>query len=108
MLDDMHITFSKPPKCILQMNDSPDCQSPCPGGQWLPGAVFNPAKDCLSSKENRSLDDAAIIWRVEGCDNMPVKRLTLRELRTEAWYITVLIFYYRLAYSLTEFLEYRY
>ncbi|XP_023529559.1 probable acyl-activating enzyme 17, peroxisomal [Cucurbita pepo subsp. pepo] len=87
VLDDMHITFSKPPKCILQMNDSPDCQSPCPGGQWLPGAVFNPAKDCLSSKENRSLDDAAIIWRVEGCDNMPVKRLTLRELRTEAWLV---------------------
>ncbi|KAG6587638.1 putative acyl-activating enzyme 17, peroxisomal, partial [Cucurbita argyrosperma subsp. sororia] len=87
VLDDMHITFSKPPKCILQMNDSPDCQSPCPGGQWLPGAVFNPAKDCLSLNENRSLDDAAVIWRDEGCDNMPVKRLTLRELRTEAWLV---------------------
>ncbi|XP_022973202.1 probable acyl-activating enzyme 17, peroxisomal [Cucurbita maxima] len=87
VLDDMQITFSKPPKCILQMNDSPDYQSPWPGGQWLPGAVFNPAKDCLSLNENRSLDDAALIWRDEGCDNMPVKRLTLRELRTEAWLV---------------------
>lgn len=91
VLNEMHITFSKPPKCILQMNGSPESQSPSPGGQWLPGAVFNPAKDCLSLNENRSLDDVAIIWRDEGCDNLPVKRLTVGELRTEVWYITVYI-----------------
>ncbi|XP_022135246.1 probable acyl-activating enzyme 17, peroxisomal [Momordica charantia] len=87
MLDEMHITFSKPPHCILQMNDSTESQFSSPGGQWLPGAVFNPAKDCLSLNENRSLDDVAIIWRDEGCDNLPVKRLTLGELRTDVWLI---------------------
>ncbi|XP_038880763.1 probable acyl-activating enzyme 17, peroxisomal isoform X2 [Benincasa hispida] len=87
VLDEMHITFSRPPKCILQRNGSPESQSPSPGGRWLPGAVFNPAKDCLSLNKNRSLDDVAIIWRDEGCDNLPVKRLTVGELRTDVWLI---------------------
>ncbi|XP_023516071.1 probable acyl-activating enzyme 17, peroxisomal [Cucurbita pepo subsp. pepo] len=81
VLDEMKITFSKPPNCILQRQFS------SPGGQWLPGAVFNPAKDCLSLNENRSLDDVAIIWRDEGCDDLPLKRLTLGELRAEVWLV---------------------
>lgn len=89
VLDEMNITFSKPPNCILQINDSPESKISSPGGQWLPRAVFNPAKDCLSLNENRSLDDVAIIWRDEGCDDLPLKRLTLRELRSEVWYITI-------------------
>lgn len=89
VLDEMNITFSKPPNCILQINDSPESKFSSPGGQWLPGAVFNPAKDCLSLNENRSLDDVAIIWRDEGYDDLPLKRLTLRELRAEVWYITI-------------------
>ncbi|XP_008453341.1 probable acyl-activating enzyme 17, peroxisomal [Cucumis melo] len=87
VLDEMNITFSKPPNCILQINDSPESKISSPGGQWLPRAVFNPAKDCLSLNENRSLDDVAIIWRDEGCDDLPLKRLTLRELRSEVWLV---------------------
>ncbi|CAK9330025.1 unnamed protein product [Citrullus colocynthis] len=87
VLDEMNITFSKPPNCILQIDDSPEGKFSSPGGQWLPRAVFNPAKDCLSLNENRSLDDVAIIWRDEGCDDLPLKRLTLRELRAEVWLV---------------------
>ncbi|XP_038879186.1 probable acyl-activating enzyme 17, peroxisomal isoform X2 [Benincasa hispida] len=87
VLDEMNITFSKPPNCILQVNNSPERKFSSRGGQWLPRAVFNPAKDCLSLNENRSLDDVAIIWRDEGCDDLPLKRLTLRELRAEVWLV---------------------
>lgn len=93
------------------MNDSPESQFPSPGGQWLPGAVFNPAKDCLSLDANRSLDDVAIICRDEGCDDLPLKRLTLGELRAEVWYITIYLIssYFhdnRLADSSSDFVEY--
>jgi len=34
----------------------------------------------------RTLDDTMLIWRDEEDDGMPVKKMTLEELRMEVWY----------------------
>jgi len=78
----MGILFARPPHCILRESSSD------PGGQWLPGCLLNPAKSCLSLNANRNLDDVAIVWRDEGEDDVPIKKMTLRELRTEVWYVS--------------------
>lgn len=78
----MSVSFSVPPQCILREEPSD------PGGQWLPGAYVNPVKNCLSLNSKRNLDDIMVVWRDEGNDEMPVKKLTLRELRMEVWYAT--------------------
>lgn len=78
----MSVSFSVPPQCILREEPSH------PGGQWLPGAYVNPVKNCLNLNSKRNLDDITVVWRDEGNDEMPVKKLTLRELRREVWYAT--------------------
>lgn len=79
LFEEMDISFSVQPKCILHEN------SAYPGGQWLYGACLNPAKNCLSLNQKKNLDDVAIVWRDEGEDDLPVKKITLQELRTEVW-----------------------
>ena len=80
VLDEMSVSFSLPPQCILRENPSH------PGGQWLPGAHLNPAKNCLSLNGKRTLDDGMVMWRDEGDDKLPVRKMTLKELCTEVWY----------------------
>uniref|UniRef100_A0A1D1XQL0 4-coumarate--CoA ligase n=1 Tax=Anthurium amnicola TaxID=1678845 RepID=A0A1D1XQL0_9ARAE len=77
VLEEMRISFSVRPTCILQEHSS------YPGGQWLPGAVLNAAGNCLTLNDKRGLDDVVIIWRDEGYDDLPVNRMTLKELRGE-------------------------
>lgn len=78
--------FYKPPQCILRENLSGDGHLSVPGGQWLPGACLNPAKNCLSLNCKRSLNDTMIIWRDEGKDDLPLNKMTLKELRAQIWY----------------------
>ncbi|KAK0588029.1 hypothetical protein LWI29_033095 [Acer saccharum] len=85
VLDEMSISFSEPPECILREN--PHGEGSNPGGQWLPGGSVNPAKNCLSMNSKRGLDDIVIRWRDEGDDDVPVKRMTLKELRKEVWLV---------------------
>ncbi|KAL9243339.1 hypothetical protein vseg_017238 [Gypsophila vaccaria] len=79
ILKEMGILFSRPPERILNENSS------YPGGQWLPGCSLNPAKNCLTLNSKRQLDSIAVVWRDEGEDDIPVKKLTLQELRREVW-----------------------
>lgn len=79
VLEEMNVSFSVPPQCILRETPTQ------PGGHWLPGAYLNPAKNCLMSNGKRSLNDMVIIYRNEGEDESPVKRLTLKELRYAVW-----------------------
>ncbi|KAK9669045.1 hypothetical protein RND81_13G105100 [Saponaria officinalis] len=81
ILKEMGISFSKPPQRILYENSS------YPGGQWLPGCSFNPAKNCLTPNSKRHLDSIAVVWRDEGEDDLPVKKMTLQELRREVWLV---------------------
>ncbi|KAH0707670.1 probable acyl-activating enzyme 17, peroxisomal [Solanum tuberosum] len=78
ILEEMNISFSVPPECILRESPSH------PGGQWLPGARVNPAKNCLSLRK-RTLSDVAIIWRSEGNDEALVEKMTCQELRESVW-----------------------
>ncbi|KAK4354364.1 hypothetical protein RND71_026558 [Anisodus tanguticus] len=78
ILEEMNISFSVPPECILRESPSQPC------GQWLPGARVNPAKNCLSLRK-RTLSDVAIVWRSEGNDEAPVEKMTLQELRESVW-----------------------
>lgn len=87
ILDEMNISFSVPPKRILVDDPSQESQLSHPGGQWLPGAYVNPARDCLSLGSKRNLNDVAVIWRDEGSDQMPVKIMTVRKLRSEVWLV---------------------
>ncbi|KAH0975881.1 hypothetical protein GBA52_017780 [Prunus armeniaca] len=87
VLDEMNASFSIPPQCILRENLSGDGQLSVPGGQWLPGAFGNPAKNCLSLNHKRSLNDTMVIWRDEGNDDLPLNKMTLKELRTEVWLV---------------------
>ncbi|KAJ6970232.1 acyl-activating enzyme 17 [Populus alba x Populus x berolinensis] len=86
ILDEISVSFSVPPQCILSENTSRESSLANPGGQWLPGAYVNPAKTCLTLNCKRTLDDVVIRWRDEGNDDMPVSSLTLEELRSEVWY----------------------
>ncbi|PNY04966.1 putative acyl-activating enzyme peroxisomal-like [Trifolium pratense] len=83
VLDEMNISFSKPPECILRDNPNEDGSSSYPSGQWLPGASINPAQNCLNLNGTRSLNDTVIIWRDELQDDLPLQRMTLEELRQE-------------------------
>lgn len=86
ILDEMNAVFYKPPQCILRENLSGDGHSSVPGGQWLPGACVNPAKNCLTLNCKRSLNDTMIIWRDEGKDDLPLNKMTLKELHAQIWY----------------------
>ncbi|GAB2209565.1 hypothetical protein Droror1_Dr00026784 [Drosera rotundifolia] len=81
IFEEMGISFFNPPRCILHENPS------YPGGQWLPGAVVNPAYSCLSLSGVRNGGDVAILWRDEEDDDLPVKKLTLDELRSKIWLV---------------------
>ncbi|XAR63868.1 Acetate--CoA ligase [Bertholletia excelsa] len=81
MFDELKVSFSVSPQCILRDNLA------YPGGQWLPGACLNPARECLSLNGKRTLDNIMLIWRNEEDDNMPVSKTTLKELRTEVWLV---------------------
>uniref|UniRef100_A0A0D2ZQV4 AMP-dependent synthetase/ligase domain-containing protein n=2 Tax=Brassica oleracea var. oleracea TaxID=109376 RepID=A0A0D2ZQV4_BRAOL len=56
-----------------------------PGGNWLPGAYLNPARNCLSNSAKKRSDDVVIRWRNEGSDDLPVNAMTLLELRSHVW-----------------------
>ncbi|EXC27997.1 putative acyl-activating enzyme 17 [Morus notabilis] len=83
----MNVSFSKPPECIFRENLPGEEHVSRPGGQWLPGAYVNPAKNCLNVNSKRSLDDTMIVWRDEGKDDLPVNKMTLEELRSEVWLV---------------------
>ncbi|XP_004299255.1 PREDICTED: probable acyl-activating enzyme 17, peroxisomal [Fragaria vesca subsp. vesca] len=87
VLDEMNVLFSKPPQCILRENLSGDGHLSVPGVQWLPGACVNPARNCLSLNSKRSLNDTMVIWRDEGKDDLPLNKMTLKELRAEVWLV---------------------
>lgn len=87
----MNISFTKPPECILRDNLPGEDRSSLPSGQWLPGASINPAQNCLNVNGNRSLNDTVIIWRDELHDNLPLQRMTLKELRQEIWYAACIL-----------------
>lgn len=87
----MDVSFSVPPQCILSDYMSGEGQFSYPGGQWLPGAFINPAKNCLSLNSKRNLEDTVLIWRDEGKDDQPLNKMTLVELREEIWYESLLI-----------------
>ncbi|CAN4088292.1 unnamed protein product [Withania somnifera] len=85
VFEEMNISFSVSPECILR-------ETPLhPGGQWLPGARLNPAKNCLRLDAKRSVSDLVVITRDEGDDEAPVTKLNLQELRSAVW---------RVAYSI--------
>ncbi|PIN10795.1 Acyl-CoA synthetase [Handroanthus impetiginosus] len=81
LLGKMNISFSIPPECILREDPT------CPGGHWLPRATMNPAKNCLSLNAQRTLEDIAVIWRDEGDDEVPVNKMTFKELRSSVWLV---------------------
>lgn len=87
VFEEMNISFSKPPECILRDNLPGEDRSSLPSGQWLPGASINPAQNCLNVNGNRSLNDTVIIWRDELHDDLPLQRMTLQELRQEIWLV---------------------
>lgn len=89
VLEEMCVNFSVPPDCILHESSSEESHILNPGGKWLPGAFVNPANNCLVVNSKRSLDDIVIRWRDEGDDNLPVKSMTLKELQTEVWYVSI-------------------
>ncbi|KAL5723462.1 putative acyl-activating enzyme 17 [Ranunculus cassubicifolius] len=79
VLNEMNIIFSVPPSCILREHSS--------GGEWLAGALLNSAENCLCVNAKRSLEDIVVKWRGEGDDDLPVKTMTLKELREEVWLV---------------------
>ncbi|XP_015883196.3 hexanoyl-CoA synthase [Ziziphus jujuba] len=87
ILDEMNVSFSIPPQCILRENVSGERHFSHPGGEWLPGAFVNPANNCLSLNYKRNLDDSMVLWRDEGKDDLPINKMTLKELREEVWLV---------------------
>ncbi|KAK4409509.1 putative acyl-activating enzyme 17, peroxisomal [Sesamum angolense] len=81
LFDKMNISFSVPPVCILREDPTH------PGGHWLPCATTNPANNCLSLNSERTLEDIAVIWRDEGEDELPINKMTLKELRKSVWLV---------------------
>ncbi|KAK9107209.1 hypothetical protein Syun_023220 [Stephania yunnanensis] len=87
VLDEMDISFSVPPSCVLCESSSLDGCLAHPGGQWLPGAYLNSARNCLSVSSKRNKDDVMVIWRNEGDDDLPLNHMTLAQLRKEVWLV---------------------
>ncbi|XP_051131295.1 probable CoA ligase CCL12 [Andrographis paniculata] len=80
VLKELSVQFSLPPKCILDTSDKSK-----PHGTWLPGAILNIADCCIqpNSYLKKHDDSLAIVWRDEGCDDLNVKSMTLKELREQ-------------------------
>ncbi|KAF3792031.1 putative acyl-activating enzyme 17 [Nymphaea thermarum] len=89
VFDELNISFSVPPTCILGNCESDEGRLSYPGGQWLPGAMMNAAENCLTSNGKRNLHDTAIIWRDEGSDSLPLSRMTFKELHAEGSAIAI-------------------
>ncbi|CAN6448684.1 unnamed protein product [Victoria cruziana] len=83
VFDELNISFSVPPTCILGNCESHDGGLFSPGGRWLPGAMINAAENCFTPNGRRNLHDTAIVWRDEGSDNLPLSRVTFKELYVE-------------------------
>lgn len=77
VLNELKISFHVPPVTIFREHIS------YPGGQWLPEAVLNSAENCFCWNGRRDKDDIAVIWRDEGCDNLPLKHMTFKELHEQ-------------------------
>ncbi|KAL3691885.1 hypothetical protein R1sor_005536 [Riccia sorocarpa] len=80
VLGEMSVYFHQAPRCILE-----DSDEKMEGGVWLPESVLNIAHCALSPhpRIGKTDDSVAIIWRDEGSDDLPVKSLTLGELRAK-------------------------
>ncbi|XP_030524325.1 probable CoA ligase CCL12 [Rhodamnia argentea] len=80
ILNELSISFHRPPSCILYTSDKSK-----PSGTWLPGAVLNIAECCLlpSQRQRKGDDSIALVWRDEGNDHMSVHRMTVKELREQ-------------------------
>lgn len=76
VLNEMGVVFNQQPHCILDTSDNN-----LPGGQWLPGAVLNVAECFLAAKPGRPDSSTAIVYRNEGEDDLPVRKVTLGQLR---------------------------
>ena len=76
VLNEMGVVFNQQPHCILDTSDNN-----LPGGQWLPGAVLNVAECLLAAKPGRPDSSTAILYRNEGEDDLPVRKVTLGQLR---------------------------
>eukprot|EP00252_Welwitschia_mirabilis_P004641 TRINITY_DN14944_c0_g1_i1.p1 TRINITY_DN14944_c0_g1~~TRINITY_DN14944_c0_g1_i1.p1 ORF type:complete len:739 (+),score=151.86 TRINITY_DN14944_c0_g1_i1:56-2272(+) len=84
LLSELDIQFHVPPSQILEFS-VPETSEFFPGGRWLPGALLNAAENCLLESSKRKSSDPAIIWRGEQEDDLPLKRLTLEQLRQQVW-----------------------
>lgn len=80
VLKELSVWFREAPRCVLDDTDESK-----PGGTWFPGSVFNIAECCvLPTSYPRKMDNnVAIVWREEGCDDHPVSRLSLKDLREQ-------------------------
>ncbi|XVF47499.1 hypothetical protein PTKIN_Ptkin03bG0113700 [Pterospermum kingtungense] len=80
VLKELSVVFHESPSCIL--DNSNKLKS---SGTWLPGAVMNIAECCLlpSSHPRKEDESCALVWREEGCDDLDVNRMTLKELREQ-------------------------
>ncbi|KAL3655286.1 putative acyl-activating enzyme 17, peroxisomal [Castilleja foliolosa] len=80
LFEKMNTFFSVHPECILREVPSHL------GGQWLPNATTNPANNCLSGVKG-TLENIAVIWRDETDDELPVNKMSLKELRASVWLV---------------------
>ncbi|CAK9186946.1 unnamed protein product [Ilex paraguariensis] len=80
VLKELSILFREPPRCILETSDKSQH-----GGTWLPGSVLNIAECCLlsTSYPKKHDCDIAIVWRDDGCDDLEVNQMTLKQLREQ-------------------------
>ncbi|EOY32310.1 Acyl-activating enzyme 18 [Theobroma cacao] len=80
VLKELSVVFRESPRSILDKSNKSK-----PSGTWLPGAVVNIAECCLlpSSHTKKQDDSCAIVWREEGCDNLDVNHIMLKELREQ-------------------------
>ncbi|XP_022753513.1 probable acyl-activating enzyme 18, peroxisomal isoform X2 [Durio zibethinus] len=80
VLKELSVVFRESPSCILDKSNKLK-----PSGTWLPGAVLNIAECCLlsSTHPRKEENSCALVWREEGCDDLDVNRITLKELREQ-------------------------
>lgn len=83
VLNELRISFSSPPSSILRMPTLKDDYLSFPGGQWLHEGVLNAAGNCINPTDKKKLENVMVIWRNEEEDNMPVNRMTLKDLRSQ-------------------------
>uniref|UniRef100_A0A7I4DQI2 AMP-dependent synthetase/ligase domain-containing protein n=1 Tax=Physcomitrium patens TaxID=3218 RepID=A0A7I4DQI2_PHYPA len=72
------LIFHQHPRCFLDTSDEAN-----QGGVWLPGAHLNVAECCLAAKGSKTDSSIAIMYRNEGEDDLPVREITLSQLRAD-------------------------